>query len=84
MEANWTCFFFGITFAETATLIYQYPKALYYFVALVVLGLLSKTVRNFVFFFISLKLLLEAFSLKEMWKLGEIMLSLWENMEEEI
>jgi hypothetical protein len=82
MEVNWTCFFFGIVFAETAILIYQYPTALILFSALLVLGLFSQTIRISFFFFISLKLMVEVFSFKQMRKLAEMVISLWGNMEE--
>jgi hypothetical protein len=81
MEANWTCFFFGIAFAETAALIYQYPIALIFFSALIVLGLFSTTIRISFFFFISMKLIVEVFSFKQMWKLWEMVISLWGNIE---
>jgi hypothetical protein len=82
METNLTCFFFGIAFVETAALIYQYPTALILFSALIVLGLFSQTIRISFFFFISLKLMVEVFSLKQVWKIGEMVIGLWGNMEE--
>jgi len=84
MELNWTFFFLGMVFTETATLAYKYPRSLLYFSVLVLAGLFSKTLRNSFFFFVSLKLVLEVFSFKQMWKLGKMMISIWGNMEETI
>lgn len=80
METKLTYFFYGIAFLDTIELVYQYPRAGVIFGVIILLGLLSKTVRASIIFFIFLKFAVEVFSLKAMRKLGKIIVDLWGNM----